>query len=1301
MPSLLSQLNYTLQSIFQTRTKTIENNYHGADGDYDDAEVNYDANMLIERIKFYYSITASMPLLRTMKSYLPVYEIAIALEMIKQPSMISNYAKNYDYPWDLFHCTVQLIDIYIQRRPDSEARLTAELRQAIQGISQNFLYDMSRGEIILKNSKGIKSFVRTPCLLMNRDKTITKDIPETEDIIILENDFISYDNSNHRRASLPYETMGRVRAQLARSTIIKGLFSNIEAGDFRLATNDELTLIETVIDRAPISLNLHQIDEQGLFSQEDLTMFLRQYDERGRGFNGSKSGQMLAFISGMSDPNIEIKEEYLSKLLLWILMLYFQNSDNYLLNSDIFKVIIKTLFELTLNKNNVYQQYLICILNNANKFHYSKASLDCNILEFLSIFTETTSLDGLISLIKNEIITIDKNTLPEYSFSRLMDSLDRCINVHLNSGVFSGRNDGYTYGNRNCYSLTILANDAARALSMNSVLHENIPLLMHLFPDDICVALDKFYAIAKRVNLTAAAEQQINFERFVIFQQGIIANHINLMGLDGVTSLRKQISGTLLSLERYCNNLPILPPKMLEALSLYFNTHRVLIKNNPSEDKSWQNILLTLKVLFTMAEKDVVQKLVTFSEYKPVLMFIMPVEQTSDPYHMDLCDEMHLMVRENECFVYGKPDNKEWEYRPLDFSEINNIKQEKEIIIPWDNEVIRVIRFESLQSIKVIYSHIHAKNGHKLLPYDFTPSQYSHILAKNLLETLSQELKDVTEINVELLFQRIPPEKFTQLVKAYKRMENSRYNRVFSCLLTLDFSGGSINHFLHDTDQELGIGRDLARHNQRIRDKLSSKNIEPCSALDYQKTMEFIVLPDAHDALSHANRLVILWSYAEKLKIVVVSELDRHKSSDSQQATLINQLKAVLTSINTLDQLIQKNINNQGSSPLQAVAGILSLEENRLLLDKIKRNLIAIDRMDRLLSPQFNEFSNHFMEHHFQCMRMETNINSIKKHPVPHYFRVEQWSKDKASTFFLGDEVGCCLSTDGAQFSAMVQRRLDDAMLFHVAIDQETGKPAALIWLYLAETVQGTVSLVANFFEVNAKYASNQLRLPLLQSLLSFTHQYCQDNPNIDGFYMNQLGYGWNIGDLKAYPLRTLDINDKLGGPFIPGMDLSEVSDNEKASMKMYTKDMYYLASLYNMDIPFHQFSADILRSTAVQGLYHLSDMITTWVNALMQDGLEKIQTTIAQTHPLELTPFFSHPLEQDLKLTLMIKDAYDQRVIADASAKEQPAKRLKLSASCLPTQGFLGKSSVKYKSSENDVLLGITRLNVNYDSSK
>jgi len=319
------------------------------------------------------------------------------------------------------------------------------------------------------------------------------------------------------------------------------------------------------------------------------------------------------------------------------------------------------------------------------------------------------------------------------------------------------------------------------------------------------------------------------------------------------------------------------------------------------------------------------------------------------------------------------------------------------------------------------------------------------------------------------------------------------------------------------------------------------------------------------------------------------------------------------------------------------------------LIQKISDNIKSLERDNLQLPSTFKEFMGHVKEqvNIIETESKKSDTKHHKKQPAQ-YFSVEQWSKEKAMTFFLGDEVGCCLATTNSQFQAMVQRRMDDAMLFHVAIDKITGRPAALIWLYLAETADGKVSLIANFFEVNAKYAVNDTyRMGLLNGLLHFTHQFCQDNPGIDAFYMNQLTYGWNINDLKSYPICQMKLIDKLGGPYIPGMSAEQidmVDADTRQQIQSLTKQKYYLVSLYQTQ--FHRFYPEILAKNNDSSYLPLEDMIQKSVLEIAQKekniNLDGMMKEIINRHQLELKPFYDKnvSIEKDPRFIFSISNA-------------------------------------------------------------
>ncbi len=115
----------------------------------------------------------------------------------------------------------------------------------------------------------------------------------------------------------------------------------------------------------------------------------------------------------------------------------------------------------------------------------------------------------------------------------------------------------------------------------------------------------------------------------------------------------------------------------------------------------------------------------------------------------------------------------------------------------------------------------------------------------------------------------------------------------------------------------------------------------------------------------------------------------------------------------------------------------------------------------------------------------------------------------------------------------MVQRRLDDGMLFFVVTDNETKRPIALAWNYLAEiinpeTQNRELALMTNFYEIHPKHLG--ISQPILNGLLSFTEQYLAANPGIKSHYIARLGYGGYQGQETVYPSAKVKVVDKIGG---------------------------------------------------------------------------------------------------------------------------------------------------------------------------
>jgi hypothetical protein len=368
---------------------------------------------------------------------------------------------------------------------------------------------------------------------------------------------------------------------------------------------------------------------------------------------------------------------------------------------------------------------------------------------------------------------------------------------------------------------------------------------------------------------------------------------------------------------------------------------------------------------------------------------------------------------------------------------------------------------------------------------------------------------------------------------ASQKMGDDEYKEIYIELLKLDLLGGNPDKFLHQADQVSRVGQDLARHNNTIQNILSKHGIISEDALRYQNTYDVILLPQNSTLEQlHTDNYLVLWRDLNHLKEEITKINDRKFDSNVR-----TKLQKITANIEQLTQKMQRQFA-RGVTEKQAAADILSNVDilHSIVGKNIVKNCIALSDATGELPPAFFEFSGHVCDR-FNVLNQKSLIAApVKPDAQPHYFTVEQWPKERAMTFFLGDEVGCCLATNGPQFQAIVQRRMDDAMLFHVATDKTTGKPVALIWLYLAETSDNKIVLMANFFEVKAKFGQDEYkRKALLHILLQFTEHYLDDNPGISGFYMNKLKYGWNIHDLDCYPVTPLSLNDKLGGPYILG----------------------------------------------------------------------------------------------------------------------------------------------------------------------
>ncbi len=522
------------------------------------------------------------------------------------------------------------------------------------------------------------------------------------------------------------------------------------------------------------------------------------------------------------------------------------------------------------------------------------------------------------------------------------------------------------------------------------------------------------------------------------------------------------------------------------------------------------------------------------------------------------------------------------------------------------------------------------------------PQKLLLLITKKLLAAVlpSKKIEHLSDMEINKIFERMAPKQFVQLAVANQRMEEDEYREIFLEMLSLDLLQGDVDNFLHHVEQENKIGRDLARHNQTIRNKLRAYQIKPELALEYTKKLDFVVCLKKNDRIAEENILFVLWSYLIKLEVEALKIL----SSNTLEKNQTKKLNKIVKNI----QDFKKN-SGEKSSKKEIVEALKSKQH---LMKPLKSNLINLGKAKT--TSTFKEFSKH-VKAQIELYQKTGELSNPKLNT--YCFSIEQWPKKKAQTYFLGDAVGCCLATTNERFPAMNQRRMDDAFLFHVVIDKRTQCVAALLWLCFEETAEGKLPLIINFPEVHAKYGiDNTLRLSILNNLLGFTYQYCKDNGigiGPDPFYMNQVTYGWNIHDFSDYPLVHLNIVDKLGGPYVPyasekNINMDEIPMEEK---KAFTKSKYYLTSLEQDQ--FHRFDPLILQAKKTAEARTKEELIMEVISSLdtKKMDVDRAKIAIKEAVGSELALFYTSPLEADPSFISDIELLLNKAILQKASA--------------------------------------------------
>ena len=395
---------------------------------------------------------------------------------------------------------------------------------------------------------------------------------------------------------------------------------------------------------------------------------------------------------------------------------------------------------------------------------------------------------------------------------------------------------------------------------------------------------------------------------------------------------------------------------------------------------------------------------------------------------------------------------------------------------------------------------------------------------------------------------------FSRLLIGRKKMKNERLGKVFDKLIEYDLKSEKEFHdFTRDINQEDKLGQKLAQHNKNIEQELRDKGINTDLAFNFDKTVDFSV-----GGNTAVDKDILLDAVYKDLKSLQDIFNNKEKELEQSSMTLFSGNKNNPISIikNKIEKIIKEIEKGKKPLPDKLVEPLAGSRQ------KIAADLQALLKHENLLA-ELKEHGKHFLDHNTaldNAIKSADTTSKKNEKTVPEkHFVLQQWDKSRMDTFLLGDYLSCCLAPDGGRFPAIVQRRLDDAMMMHVMFDKEINEPVCGNWLFFARDKNNPADIyvVANYFEIRAGYGLNKtISAELVKQLTDFTGEYAKAVGAKD-FIIRPLTYGlipdFNDKKDEKDKYATLEIEiEKVGGFFSP----LEYEDDSRAV------DRYYLNAL-------------------------------------------------------------------------------------------------------------------------------------------
>ena len=389
-------------------------------------------------------------------------------------------------------------------------------------------------------------------------------------------------------------------------------------------------------------------------------------------------------------------------------------------------------------------------------------------------------------------------------------------------------------------------------------------------------------------------------------------------------------------------------------------------------------------------------------------------------------------------------------------------------------------------------------------------------LNRALLKKVAENLGIQTEISEQEL-SKWKIKYFANLITNQEMLKNKgdEYNlKLFNHLLKSVFEN-RFNDFISNLNQEDEIGREIAKHNQKVEKEFKEKGINWDNWLNFQErvimTVDTQKKQDREALFNQFESRFKQWQeqinkYEPRLK----SSLEKDLAQLKQKKKEFDPSKINLNSPNWLEELLP--------SYAKSLKYLQSKDPNFKLPIEVEESF------------------NHLLETIEVLTQEQQKEKTVKKD-----FIVKAWDRDPKRDMFQGNETACCIAVGVKEAppggglithhpETIFQYLIDKGINIAEIIDPDTNDVVAQTWLFVTLDQNNKPVLVADNFEINNRYpAGNNVNRGIRESMFQFLTRYAKAC-NIEKVVLGNVGTNdVEYGDLKSIKLPPIK---KLGGYF-------------------------------------------------------------------------------------------------------------------------------------------------------------------------